>query len=168
MRNILMFAVVMMLVAGSGARFFDKTVVNPTSHVAVQARPDPEPAYGRTLTLDSDSRGHFKAEAMIQGRHIDFMVDTGASQVALRESDANQIGLYPRASDYTANVSTANGNVKAAPVKLDRVDIGGITIYDVRALVLPDAVLGQNLLGVSFLAKLKRYEYNNGRLVLEQ
>ena len=43
-----------------------------------------------------------------------------------------------------------------------------IAVYDVPALVLPDEVLGQNLLGMSFLSRLKRYEYANGRMVLEQ
>jgi aspartyl protease family protein len=168
MRNILMFAAVMMLVAGFGARFFDKVVVNPPAQAAVQSRPEAEPAYGRTLTLDGDKQGHFKVDARIEGRHIDFMVDTGASLVAIRESDAAQIGITPRASDYTATVSTANGKAKAAPVKIDRIDIGGITVYDVQAWVMPDAILWQNLLGVTFLSKLKRYEYANGRMVLEQ
>ena len=65
-------------------------------------------------------------------------------------------------------VSTANGKIKAAPAKLDRIEVGGITVYDVPALVMPDEALGENLLGVSFLSRLKRYEYANGRLVLEQ
>ena len=70
--------------------------------------------------------------------------------------------------DYTARVSTANGEVKAARTKLRRVQIGGITVYDVSAMVLPDEALSTNLLGVSFLSRLKRYEYANGRMVLEQ
>jgi aspartyl protease family protein len=168
MRNILMFAVVMMLVAGFGARFFDKAVVSPPAQAAVQAQPDAAPASGRTMTLDGDRQGHFQVDARIEGRHIDFMVDTGASMVAMRESDAARIGIYPRTADYTATVSTANGKAKAAPVKLDRIEIGGITVYDVQAWVMPDTILSQNLLGVTFLSKLKRYEYANGRMVLEQ
>ena len=123
---------------------------------------------GRSLTLDADRQGHFKVEARIDGGHIDFMVDTGASLVIMRELDAAQIGIRPIPRDYTATVSTANGKIKAAPAKLDRVEVGGITVYDVQALVLPDEALWQNLLGVSFLSRLKRYEYANGRMVLEQ
>ena len=96
------------------------------------------------------------------------MVDTGASLVALRESDAAQVGIRPMPRDYTAVISTANGKVKAAPRQADRVEIGDITVYDVPALVLPDEALSQNLLGVSFLSRLRRYEYADGRLVLEQ
>jgi aspartyl protease family protein len=86
----------------------------------------------------------------------------------VRESDAAQIGIRPQRADYTAVVSTANGKVKAAPAKLERVELGGITVFDVPALVMPDDALGVNLLGTSFLSRLKRYEYANGRLVLEQ
>ncbi|MGB8156981.1 MAG: retroviral-like aspartic protease family protein [Pseudolabrys sp.] len=50
----------------------------------------------------------------------------------------------------------------------DRIEVGGITVYDVPAMVLPDEVLSKNLLGVSFLSRLRRYEYANGRLLLEQ
>ena len=76
--------------------------------------------------------------------------------------------IFPRPADYTARVSTANGTIKAAPATLGRIQIGDITVFDVPALVLPDEALGQNLLGVSFLSRLKRYEYTNGRMVLEQ
>ena len=70
--------------------------------------------------------------------------------------------------DYTATAVTANGRIKAAPAKIDRIEVGGITVYDVPAMVLPDEVLSKNLLGVSFLSRLRRYEYANGRLLLEQ
>jgi aspartyl protease family protein len=118
--------------------------------------------------LDADRQGHFHTEARIDGRRLDFMVDTGASLVILRESSAAEVGIRPMRADYTATVSTANGKIKAAPAKLDRVELGDITVFDVKALVLPDKALAQNLLGVSFLSKLRRYEYANGRMVLEQ
>jgi len=76
--------------------------------------------------------------------------------------------MRPMPRDYTATVSTANGKIEAAPAKIGRIEVGGITVYDVPALVLPDDVLSQNLLGVSCLSRLKRYEYAAGRLVLEQ
>ena len=104
----------------------------------------------------------------MNGRFVPVLVDTGASMVVLRESDAANAGIRPRSSDYTALVSTANGKVKAAPATLDRIEAGGITVFDVPALVLPDDVLGTNLLGMSFLSRLKRYEVADGRLVLEQ
>jgi len=76
-------------------------------------------------------------------------------------------GIRPQPRDYTAIAVTANGKIKAAPAKIDRIEIGGITVYDVPAMV-PDEALSKNLLGVSFLSRLRRYEYANGRLLLEQ
>jgi len=88
--------------------------------------------------------------------------------VALNERSAAQFGLRPLRSDYTATVATANGTVRAARARLPMVELGGIVVRDVEALVLPDEALSQNLLGLSFLSKLKRFEYANGRMVLEQ
>ncbi len=172
MRQILVIAAVVLVVGGYAARFADHAVEVKASTPAAAVRladllRQPTTS-GRSLILDSDRQVHFKVEARIDGRRIDFMVDTGASLVIMRESDAAEIGVRPRPSDYTATVSTANGKIKAAPAKLDRIEVGGITVYDVPALVLPDEALGQNLLGVSFLSRLKRYEYANGRMVLEQ
>ena len=120
------------------------------------------------MTLSSGRDSHYEVTARIDGGPIDFIVDTGATLVILRESDAARIGIRPSRADYTATVSTANGKIKAAPAKLDRVEVGGITVYDVPALVLPDEALWKNLLGMSFLSRLKRYEVANGRMVLEQ
>jgi len=171
MRQILIIAVAVLVIGGIAARFADKTVVHPSAQMAAvetEGRARSDDNYGRKLTLDTGSDGHYKAEARIAGRQIDFIVDTGASLVILRESDAAQVGIRPRPSDYTATVSTANGQIKAAPAKLERVEVGGITVYDVPALVLPDEALWKNLLGMSFLSRLKRYEVANGRMVLEQ
>ncbi len=171
MRQILILACVVLLAGGYAARYADRFVSAPPTPqaAAVQTERQSAPAsFGRSLMLDPDRQGHFKVDAVIEARHIDFMVDTGASQVIMRESDAARIGIHPVPRDYTATVSTANGKIKAAPAKLDRIEVGGITVYDVQALVLPDEALWQNLLGMSFLSRLKRYEYADGRMVLEQ
>ena len=123
---------------------------------------------GRSLMLGSDRQGHFQVEARVDGRFVDFVVDTGASLVVLRESAAARVGIRPQPRDYTATAVTANGKIKAARATIDRIEVGGITVYDVPAMVLPDEALAKNLLGVSFLSRLKRYEYANGRMVLEQ
>ncbi|WP_027580008.1 TIGR02281 family clan AA aspartic protease [Bradyrhizobium sp. Ai1a-2] len=123
---------------------------------------------GRSLSIPRDSRGHFATDGRIDGQRIDFMVDTGASLVALNEKSAARFGLRPSRGDYTATVSTANGTIKAARARLAMIDLGGLIVRDVDAMVLPDEALSENLLGLSFLSKLKRFEYANGRLVLEQ
>jgi aspartyl protease family protein len=172
MRAVLTFAAFMVLAGIYGAKFADHAINEPPRAAAVQPAAQssgPEPySSSHSMVLDSDQRGHFKVDARVEGRRLDFLVDTGASLVILRESDAAYLGIRPMPADYRAVVNTANGKVKAAPAKLSRIEIGDITVFDVPALVLPDEALSQNLLGVSFLSKLRRYEYANGRLVLEQ
>ena len=96
------------------------------------------------------------------------MVDTGASVVALNEKSAAKFGLRPLRGDYNAKVNTANGTIKAARAQIPMMDVGGLVVRNVEAMVLPDEALSENLLGLSFLSRLKRFEYAEGRLVLEQ
>jgi aspartyl protease family protein len=170
MRQIVLIAAVVMIVGGYAAHYADREIGAPSAPQAAAVQPE-APAtsgYGPSLTLAANRQGHFQTDARVNGRPMGFMIDTGASLVVLRASAAAQAGIRPIPADYTANVSTANGNIKAAPAKLDRIELGDITVFDVPALVLPDTVLSQNLLGVSFLSRLKRYEVANGRMVLEQ
>jgi aspartyl protease family protein len=129
---------------------------------------EPAPASGRTLNIPHDDRGHFATEGRIEGQRIAFMVDTGASVVALNESSAARFGLRPSRGDYNATVTTANGTIKAARTRIETIEVGGLVVRDVDAMVLPDEALSVNLLGLSFLSKLKRFEYAKGMMVLEQ
>jgi aspartyl protease family protein len=172
MRQILILAIAALAAGSFLARYADQAVTAPSSPqaAAVQEVEQSQQASAgqHKMELTGGRDGHFRADARVNGRHIDFMVDTGASLVILRETDAANAGLHPMPRDYTATVSTANGKIKAAPAKLERIEVGDITVFDVPALVLPDDVLSQNLLGVSFLSRLRRYEYADGRMVLEQ
>jgi len=172
MRAFLVLAVVLVVGGGYAARFADKTVVEhpqaQAAAVSVDTGPREPVSSGRSLMVEAGHDGHFAVQSRVDGVFTDFMIDTGASLVVLRETDAANAGFHPMPADYTAVVSTANGKVKAAPIKLDRIEVGGITVYDVPALVLPDEILGKNLLGMAFLSRLRRYEVADGRLVLEQ
>ena len=86
----------------------------------------------------------------------------------MRAWDAATLGIHPSVSEFTALVSTANGTVRAAPIELDRVEIEDITVRNVAAMVLPDGALRDNLLGMSFLSRLHRWQFTDGKLVLEQ
>jgi aspartyl protease family protein len=138
---------------------------------AVATAPVPTPVSSspsaRNLVLTKGRNGHFAVEGRIDGRRIAFLVDTGASHIALRDSDARRVGIYTRPSDYTVRVSTANGVTKAAPVELRMVEIGDIVVRNVRAIVHPDEGLAVNLLGMSFLSRV-RWTHERGRLVIEQ
>ena len=147
------------------ASFIPPEAASPTVGASLrQARQ----ASGRSLDIPRDARGHFQTDGRIDGQRVNFMIDTGASLVALNEKSAAQFGLRPSRSDYNATVTTANGTIKAARTRLAMIELGGLVVRDVDAVVLPDEALSENLLGLSFLSKLKRFEYANGRLVLEQ
>ena len=172
MRNIMILAA---LLVGAGtymAQVADKmtaspALANPAAGKATSAESAPSVA-GRTVSIARDARGHFQTDGRIDGQRIGFMVDTGASLIALNESSAARFGLRPSQSDYNATVATANGTIKAARTRLAMVDVGGLIVRDVDAMVLPDNALSENLLGLSFLSKLKRFEYSGGKMLLEQ
>src|SRR3954463_12819767 len=121
----------------------------------------------RSVTLLSDRLGHFQSNVQGDGRAIDFLGDTGGSRMALRESDAARLGIHPSARDYNVMMQTANGIGKAARVRLNRVELKGITIYDVQAVIVTDAALSTHLLGMTFLSRVK-WTPEHGKLVLEQ
>jgi len=172
MRNIMIFAAVLVGLGTFMAQMADKMTATPALAKSMSGKTaagqDAVPAGGRTLSIPRDGRGHFQTEGRIDGQRIDFMVDTGASVIALNESSAARFGLRPMRGDYNATVTTANGTIKAARTRLAMIELGGLVVRDVDAVVLPDEALSENLLGLSFLSKLKRFEYANGRLVLEQ
>jgi aspartyl protease family protein len=120
------------------------------------------------VVVPRDARGHFQVDARVDGGRLSFMVDTGASVIALTASDAARLGIRPSPSEFVAEVRTANGTVRAAPTRLDAVEVGDLLVRDVAAVVLPDEALSDNLLGLSFLSRLRRFEYSDGKLVLEQ
>ena len=144
--------------------------VDQAGRAAVPPRPAeaPEPVNSRTFVIKAGDGGHFAVEARVDGRRLAFMVDTGASQIALRESDAARLGIHPIPRDYSIRLSTANGEGRAARVELRMVEVGNIIVRDLPALVVPDQALGVNLLGMSFLSRVRRFEMANGRLVMEQ
>jgi aspartyl protease family protein len=170
MRNIMIFAAFMAGLGTIMAQIADKmTPAQASTSARKSVAPEkPAPSGVRSLSIPRDSRGHFQTEGRIDGQRIGFMVDTGASVIALNETSAARFGLRPSRNDYNATVTTANGTIKAARTRLAMVELGGLIVRDVEAMVLPDEALSENLLGLSFLSKLKRFEYANGKMVLEQ
>ncbi len=112
--------------------------------------------------------GHFNVETLVNGRHVRMLADTGASTVVLRNSDAQRIGLDLQSLQFTIPVSTANGTTFTARVTLDEVDVGGITVNNVTALVSQPGVLGISLLGMSYLKRIRSFELSGPQLILRQ
>ena len=114
-----------------------------------------------------DQRGHVVTIAEIDGRDMEVLVDTGASVIALRESDARRAGYRLRDADFTMSMSTANGQTYAAPIMLRSVEIGSIRVRNVPAVVGRDDQLTKNLLGMTFLSRLDVFRFEDGELILE-
>jgi aspartyl protease family protein len=109
--------------------------------------------------------GHYWAQANVNGRWIKFLVDTGASAVALTSVDAQRLGIDVANLDYVRPVTTANGETKAANVTLDHVTVAGARVDSVDALVVRDG-LSTSLLGMSYLGRLSRFEATKTALIL--
>jgi len=121
---------------------------------------------GRMVEVARNAGGGFSVAARINGARVAMVLDTGASAVVLTNEAAKAAGLPVEVLNYSVNVDTANGRARAAPVKLDRVAIGGITERSVPALIAPPGQLRTNLLGMSFLNRLESWEVRGDKLLL--
>ena len=129
----------------------------------------PAPAdHGGIVRVAANRSGHYVSEIEVNTRPITALVDTGATTVALRYEDARALGLVSPGDKFDVRVRTANGEGRAKRVQLRSITFGTITIRDVDALVLEQGALGTNLLGMSFLRRLSRFEVQRGVLVLER
>jgi len=123
------------------------------------------PARAGKIVLTAGSGGHFLASGAVNGRAVQFLVDTGATTVAMGAADAERLGIDYR-KGRLARSGTANGTVTAYLVKLASVRVGEVEVYDVDAAVLPSHS-GPLLLGNSFLSRFQMTRFND-QLVLER
>lgn len=129
----------------------------------------PEPVAvegGRAARILRQWSGHFVARTIVNGRTIEMLIDTGASTVVLRTEDASRAGLDITRLNYTVPVQTANGRSYAAPVHLNSVSVGAVSLKRVEALVAKPGSLQTSLLGMSFLSRLRSYEFSGKYLTL--
>lgn len=110
--------------------------------------------------------GHFTAKVDVNGTEVSMIVDTGASSIVLTPEDAKKAGLDPEKLTYRVPVLTANGRTVAARVRIDEVSIGPLDRTKVEALVARPGALTQSLLGMSFLSRLRSYEFSGDFLTL--
>ena len=113
-----------------------------------------------SVTLKADARGHFIADGQVNGGTVRFMVDTGATTIALPAADAKRLGINYLKGERGL-VQTANGTAPAYRVKLDTVRLGDITLNDVDGLVHENNSLPVVLLGMSFLGQLEMRREGN-------
>jgi aspartyl protease family protein len=149
-----------------------QAAAEPAAIMAAETRPV-ERAQQKTdwaageIRIRAGENHQYFVTAAVNRRPASFLVDTGASYVALRDSDARAAGIFSAIADFNHPVRTANGETNAALVTLDAIEIDDIRIEQVDAFILPDDQLSVNLLGMSFLSKLESVEQRGGELVLK-
>lgn len=120
----------------------------------------------RVIEVPRSSDGHFNLTMRLNGEPIDFIVDTGATDMVLSFEDARRAGLNPDDLAFLGTARTANGTVSTAFTRIDEVAIGPIKFENVRASVNGGEMPG-SLLGMSFLNRFDRLEISGNRLRLE-
>lgn len=141
---------------------------SPAPSVASLAVEDAAATPRRKATIRNRPDGHYWTRALVNKKSsVEFMVDTGASVVALTYKDAQKMGLRPAQLDYRWEIRTAGGKTLGASVMIDTIQIGQVKIKNVEAMVLRTD-LEQSLLGMSFLRELYSYEFRGDRLIIQQ
>jgi aspartyl protease family protein len=120
----------------------------------------------RSVRIRRRPDGHFIAKTQVNGVALIMLIDTGASTVVLKPADAQRLGIDVDRLKYTVPVQTANGTTYAAHVRLRTLTLGPISLNDVEALVAKPGTLKENLLGMSFLSRLRSYEFTTDMLTL--
>lgn len=157
-------AVVGAACAITGARQLTATTAEPRV-MAAQPVVAQAPAAVEPASIVKSADGHYWAEAQVNGRGVRFLVDTGASAVALTPEDARRLGFNPANLDYDFDVSTASGKARAARIQLASVSVAGARVHDVEAFVI-ERGLDTSLLGMTYLGRLSRFEASPNSLIL--
>ena len=137
--------------------------VQPSAMVAVDASTGDLLDQPASITKSKD--GHYWAEANVDGHQVRFLVDTGATVVALTAEDARRLGFTPSELNYDYSIKTANGEARVASVKLASVSVAGARVNNVDAVVM-EGGLESSLLGMTYLGRLSRFEATPTALIL--
>ena len=111
--------------------------------------------------------GHYYLKMDVNGRTVEFVVDTGATDIVLTREDAERLGIDTSSLLYSGLANTANGTVRTARVALSEVSLGGVTDRNVPAVVNEGEMDG-SLLGMRYLQRFSRLEISDGKLLLER
>ncbi|MDF1609507.1 TIGR02281 family clan AA aspartic protease [Hoeflea sp. YIM 152468] len=121
---------------------------------------------GQAVLIRKSLNGHFEAAGTVNGEAVSFLIDTGATTIALSHEDALRIGFTDKDLSYSLVINTANGQGRAAAVRLDTVIIGSVVRKGLRALVVEPRQLEQSLLGMNFMSSLTAFEMRRDEVVL--
>jgi len=135
-----------------------------TAMVATQT-PAVADVLDQPASITKSKDGHYWAEANVDGHQVRFLVDTGATTVALTAEDARRLGFTPADLSYDYSIKTANGEARVATVKLASVSVAGARVTNVDAVVM-EGGLESSLLGMTYLGRLSRFEATPSSLIL--
>jgi aspartyl protease family protein len=160
--------IMMAAVAGASAVGAARAVValdaaNRPAPIAAAVLAPQAPPSDTAIAKSSD--GHYWAQGQVDGHAVRFLVDTGATAVALTQDDAKRLGFDPAHLDYSYSVITADGKARAAPIKLASIAVAGARVDDVQAYVIEKG-LETSLLGMTYLGRLSRFEATPTSLIL--
>ena len=121
--------------------------INPNQNIVTTVN-----GYQKEIVLQRNAYGHYVTSGTINDYPVVFLLDTGASDIAIPEPVANEIGL---SKGHAITIKTANGNVKAYRTRIDSVAVGDIRLYDLNATILGNMAGEEILLGMNFLKHLE-------------
>lgn len=138
----------------------------PTPPAVPPPSPPPSDGYGgREIVIERKPDGHFYADAAINGQMVRFLIDTGASGVALTVKDAQHVGLFFSPNEFTVVGRGASGEVRGKLVTIDRIALGHVEARQVPGAII-DKGLDISLLGQSFLSRIGSVRIADNRMTL--
>ena len=121
---------------------------------------------GKSVMIEKLANGHFGARGAVNGKPVDFIIDTGASATVLTIDDARNAGFDTSTLVFQTPIQTANGNTMAAVVIAAEVSVGTIARHKVPVFVTAEGTLPESLLGMNFIGTLSGFEIRGDRMIL--
>ena len=166
MSRLLLVVFVLAATAGAVVAYGDPDRIAHASNTVSELLHKRAASPGRAVRIARGPSGEFALQAKINGVNAPMVIDTGATSVVLTYETARAAGLPLELLEYDVDVETAGGHTRAARLTLDRLAIGKLVERSVPALVVPRGQMRTNLLGMSFLDRLERWEVRADRLML--
>ena len=166
MSRILLVLLMLAVTAGAVVAYKDPEQVARASDSVSDMLRGRAASHARAVQIARGQGGEFALQARINGVNTPMVIDTGATWVVLTWETAKAAGLPLELLEYNVDVETAGGHTRAARLTLDRLAIGKLVERSVPALVVPRGQMKTNLLGMSFLDRLERWEVRADRLML--
>ena len=166
MSRVLLLAVLVAATAGAAWAYGDPVQISKASALVSDMLRKQMPPPARAVEVPRGNTGEFGLQATINGVNAPMVIDTGATSVVLTWETARSLGLPLELLVYNVEVETAAGHTRAARLTLDRLAVGKLVERSVPALVVPRGQMKTNLLGMSFLNRLERWEVSADQLKL--